>query len=406
MAENKAKFDTVEAAIEDLKKGIPVVVVDDEDRENEGDLIIPAQVATYEWMNFIINEARGLMCVPVSHEVAKRLMLDPMTHHNTDHHGTAFTISVDAAEGTTTGISVADRLKTVLDLANPNKKPEDFLRPGHMFPLIAKENGVLERRGHTEAAVDLARLAGFEPVAVIMEMLNHDGTMARRDDLFAFCQKHNLKIITVDELIVYIKKNEKLVKNEATVDIPTQFGKFTFTGYSDKIEHKEYIAVMKGEIKNKENVTVRLHSECLTGDVFGSKRCDCQEQLHRALHELEESGEGLLIYLRQEGRGIGILNKLKAYKFQDEGYDTVEANHKLGFSDDLRDYAVAAQIIKDLGIKSIILKTNNPKKIEGLEKYGIKIAGRKEIEIAANDVDKNYLKVKKEKMGHLLKQDL
>ena len=406
MAENKAKFDTVEAAIEDLKKGIPVVVVDDEDRENEGDLIIPAQVATYEWMNFIINEARGLMCVPVSHEVAKRLMLDPMTHHNTDHHGTAFTISVDAAEGTTTGISVADRLKTVLDLANPNKKPEDFLRPGHMFPLIAKENGVLERRGHTEAAVDLARLAGFEPVAVIMEMLNHDGTMARRDNLFAFCQKHNLKIITVDELIVYIKKNEKLVKNEATVDIPTQFGKFTFSGYSDKIEHKEYIAVMKGEIKNKENVTVRLHSECLTGDVFGSKRCDCQEQLHRALHELEESGEGLLIYLRQEGRGIGILNKLKAYKLQDEGYDTVEANHKLGFSDDLRDYAVAAQIIKDLGIKSIILKTNNPKKIEGLEKYGIKIAGRKEIEIAANDVDKNYLKVKKEKMGHLLKQDL
>ena len=406
MAENKAKFDTVEAAIEDLKKGIPVVVVDDEDRENEGDLIIPAQVATYEWMNFIINEARGLMCVPVSHEVAKRLMLDPMTHHNTDHHGTAFTISVDAAEGTTTGISVADRLKTVLDLANPNKKPEDFLRPGHMFPLIAKENGVLERRGHTEAAVDLARLAGFEPVAVIMEMLNHDGTMARRDDLFAFCQKHNLKIITVDELIVYIKKNEKLVKNEATVDIPTQFGKFTFSGYSDKIEHKEYIAVMKGEIKNKENITVRLHSECLTGDVFGSKRCDCQEQLHRALHELEESGEGLLIYLRQEGRGIGILNKLKAYKLQDEGYDTVEANHKLGFSDDLRDYAVAAQIIKDLGIKSIILKTNNPKKIEGLEKYGIKIAGRKEIEIAANDVDKNYLKVKKEKMGHLLKQDL
>lgn len=406
MAENKAKFDTVEAAIEDLKKGIPVVVVDNEDRENEGDLIIPAQVATYEWMNFIINEARGLMCVPVSHEVAKRLMLDPMTHHNTDHHGTAFTISVDAAEGTTTGISVADRLKTVLDLANPNKKPEDFLRPGHMFPLIAKENGVLERRGHTEAAVDLARLAGFEPVAVIMEMLNHDGTMARRDDLFAFCQKHNLKIITVDELIVYIKKNEKLVKNEATVDIPTQFGKFTFSGYSDKIEHKEYIAVMKGEIKNKENVTVRLHSECLTGDVFGSKRCDCQEQLHRALHELEESGEGLLIYLRQEGRGIGILNKLKAYKLQDEGYDTVEANHKLGFSDDLRDYAVAAQIIKDLGIKSIILKTNNPKKIEGLEKYGIKIAGRKEIEIAANDVDKNYLKVKKEKMGHLLKQDL
>ena len=230
--------------------------------------------------------------------------------------------------------------------------------------------------------------------------------MARRNDLFEFCQKHNLKLITIDDLIVYIKKNEKLVKNEAIVDIPTQFGNFTFAGYSDKIEHKEYIAVMKGEIKNKENIVVRLHSECLTGDVFGSKRCDCQEQLHRALHELEESGEGLIIYLRQEGRGIGILNKLKAYKLQDEGYDTVEANHKLGFSDDLRDYAVAAQIIKDLEIKSIILKTNNPKKIEGLEKYGIKVSGRTEIEITANDVDKNYLKVKKEKMGHLLNQKL
>ena len=402
----KKNFNSVEEALEDLKIGKPIVVVDDEDRENEGDLILPAQVATYEWMRFIINEARGLMCVPVSHEVAERLMLDPMTHHNTDHHGTAFTISVDAAEGTTTGISVADRLKTALDLANPNKKPEDFLRPGHMFPLIAKKNGVLERRGHTEAAVDLAKLAGFEPVAVIMEMLNSDGTMARRDDLFVFCEKHDIKIITVDELILYRKNNEKLVKSEASVKIPTKYGTFDFIGYSDKIENKEYIAVIKGDVKGKENVSVRLHSECLTGDVFGSKRCDCQAQLHKALNEIEKKGQGLVIYLRQEGRGIGILNKLKAYKLQDEGYDTVEANHKLGFSDDLRDYAVAAQIIKDLGIKSIILKTNNPKKIEGLEKYGIKVAGRTEIEITANDVDKNYLKVKKEKMGHLLNQKL
>ena len=400
------KFNTVEEALEDLKIGKPVVVVDDEDRENEGDLVLPAQVATYEWLNFIINQARGLMCVPVSVEVAQRLQLDPMTARNTDHHGTAFTISVDAAEGTTTGISTGDRLKTVLDLANPTKKAEDFLRPGHMFPLIAKKGGVLERRGHTEAAVDLAKLCGFEPVGVIMEILNQDGTMARRDDLFEFCEEHDLKIITVDELILYRKKNEKLVKNEADVRIPTKFGEFEFVGYSDQIENKEYLAIIKGNVRGKENVTVRLHSECLTGDVFGSKRCDCQDQLHKSLHEIENKGEGLVIYLRQEGRGIGILNKLKAYKLQDQGYDTVEANHKLGFEDDLRDYAVAAQIIKDLNIKSISLMTNNPSKIKGLETYGIKVVDREEIEIPANDVDEKYLKTKKEKMGHLLKQKL
>lgn len=400
------KFNTVEEALEDLKIGKPVVVVDDEDRENEGDLVLPAQVATYEWLNFIINQARGLMCVPVSVEVAQRLQLDPMTARNTDHHGTAFTISVDAEEGTTTGISTGDRLKTVLDLADPTKKAEDFLRPGHMFPLIAKKGGVLERRGHTEAAVDLAKLCGFEPVGVIMEILNQDGTMARRDDLFEFCEEHDLKIITVDELILYRKKNEKLVKNEADVRIPTKFGEFEFVGYSDQIENKEYLAIIKGDVRGKENVTVRLHSECLTGDVFGSKRCDCQDQLHKSLHEIENKGEGLVIYLRQEGRGIGILNKLKAYKLQDQGYDTVEANHKLGFEDDLRDYAVAAQIIKDLNIKSISLMTNNPSKIKGLETYGIKVVDREEIEIPANDVDEKYLKTKKEKMGHLLKQKL
>lgn len=400
------KFNTVKEALEDLKIGKPVVVVDDEDRENEGDLVLPAQVATYEWLNFIINQARGLMCVPVSVEVAQRLQLDPMTARNTDHHGTAFTISVDAAEGTTTGISTGDRLKTVLDLADPTKKAEDFLRPGHMFPLIAKKGGVLERRGHTEAAVDLAKLCGFEPVGVIMEILNQDGTMARRDDLFEFCEEHDLKIITVDELILYRKKNEKLVKNEADVRIPTKFGEFEFVGYSDQIENKEYLAIIKGDVRGKENVTVRLHSECLTGDVFGSKRCDCQDQLHKSLHEIENKGEGLVIYLRQEGRGIGILNKLKAYKLQDQGYDTVEANHKLGFKDDLRDYAVAAQIIKDLNIKSISLMTNNPSKIKGLETYGIKVVDREEIEIPANDVDEKYLKTKKEKMGHLLKQKL
>lgn len=400
------KFNTIEEAIEEIRNGKPIVIVDDEDRENEGDLFLPAEVATYETINFMINNARGLMCVPLTEERAEELKLTFMTEHNTDNHGTAFTVSVDAAEGTTTGISTGDRLKTIKDLVDPSKKAEDFRRPGHMFPLVAKKGGVIERKGHTEAAVDLAGIAGFSKVGVIMEILNEDGTMARRDQLFEFCKKNNLKIITIEDLIIYIKKHEKLVKMEAEVKIATKFGDFNFAGYSDKIENKEYIAIIKGDIRNKENVSVRLHSECLTGDVFGSKRCDCQDQLHRALHEIEEKGEGLLIYSRQEGRGIGILNKLKAYKLQDEGYDTVEANHQLGFEDDLRDYAIAAQIIKDLGVKSVSLKTNNPLKIKGLEQYGINVASREEIEIKVNSYDKKYLKTKKEKMGHILRQEL
>ena len=400
------KFNTIEEAIEEIRNGKPIVIVDDEDRENEGDLFLPAEVATYETINFMINSARGLMCVPLTEERAEKLKLAFMTEHNTDNHGTAFTVSVDAAEGTTTGISTGDRLKTIKDLVDPSKKAEDFRRPGHMFPLVAKKGGVIERKGHTEAAVDLAGIAGFSKVGVIMEILNEDGTMARRDQLFEFCKKNNLKIITIEELIIYRKKHEKLVKMEAEVKIATKFGNFNFAGYSDKIENKEYIAIIKGDIRNKENVSVRLHSECLTGDVFGSKRCDCQDQLHRALHEIEEKGEGLLIYSRQEGRGIGILNKLKAYKLQDEGYDTVEANHQLGFEDDLRDYAIAAQIIKDLGVKSVSLKTNNPMKIKGLEQYGVNVASREEIEIEVNAYDKKYLKTKKEKMGHILRQEL
>lgn len=400
------KFNTIEEAIEEIRNGKPIVIVDDEDRENEGDLFLPAEVATYETINFMINSARGLMCVPLTEERAEELKLTFMTEHNTDNHGTAFTVSVDAAEGTTTGISTGDRLKTIKDLVDPSKKAEDFRRPGHMFPLVAKKGGVIERKGHTEAAVDLAGIAGFSKVGVIMEILNEDGTMARRDQLFEFCKKNNLKIITIEDLIIYIKKHEKLVKMEAEVKIATKFGDFNFAGYSDKIENKEYIAIIKGDIRNKENVSVRLHSECLTGDVFGSKRCDCQDQLHRALHEIEEKGEGLLIYSRQEGRGIGILNKLKAYKLQDEGYDTVEANHQLGFEDDLRDYAIAAQIIKDLGVKSVSLKTNNPLKIKGLEQYGVNVVSREEIEIKVNSYDKKYLKTKKEKMGHILRQEL
>ena len=400
------KFNTIEEAIEEIRNGKPIVIVDDEDRENEGDLFLPAEVATYETINFMINNARGLMCVPLTEERAEELELAFMTEHNTDNHGTAFTVSVDAAEGTTTGISTGDRLKTIKDLVDPSKKAEDFRRPGHMFPLVAKKGGVIERKGHTEAAVDLAGIAGFSKVGVIMEILNEDGTMARRDQLFEFCKKNNLKIITIENLIIYRKKHEKLVKMEAEVKIATKFGNFDFAGYSDKIENKEYIAIIKGDIRNKENVSVRLHSECLTGDVFGSKRCDCQDQLHRALREIEEKGEGLLIYSRQEGRGIGILNKLKAYRLQDEGYDTVEANHQLGFEDDLRDYAIAAQIIRDLGVKSVSLKTNNPLKIKGLEQYGVKVASREEIEIEVNVHDKKYLKTKKEKMGHILRQEL
>ena len=400
------KFNTIEEAIEEIRNGKPIVIVDDEDRENEGDLFLPAEVATYETINFMINNARGLMCVPLTEERAEELELAFMTEHNTDNHGTAFTVSVDAAEGTTTGISTGDRLKTIKDLVDLSKKAEDFRRPGHMFPLVAKKGGVIERKGHTEAAVDLAGIAGFSKVGVIMEILNEDGTMARRDQLFEFCKKNNLKIITIEDLIIYRKKHEKLVKMEAEVKIATKFGNFNFAGYSDKIENKEYIAIIKGDIRNKENVSVRLHSECLTGDVFGSKRCDCQDQLHRALREIEEKGEGLLIYSRQEGRGIGILNKLKAYKLQDEGYDTVEANHQLGFEDDLRDYAIAAQIIKDLGVKSVSLKTNNPLKIKGLEQYGVNVASREEIEIKVNSYDKKYLKTKKEKMGHILRQEL
>lgn len=400
------KFNTIEEAIEEIRNGKPIVIVDDEDRENEGDLFLPAEVATYETINFMINNARGLMCVPLTEERAEELELAFMTEHNTDNHGTAFTVSVDAAEGTTTGISTGDRLKTIKDLVDSSKKAEDFRRPGHMFPLVAKKGGVIERKGHTEAAVDLAGIAGFSKVGVIMEILNEDGTMARRDQLFEFCKKNNLKIITIEDLIIYRKKHEKLVKMEAEVKIATKFGNFDFAGYSDKIENKEYIAIIKGDIRNKENVSVRLHSECLTGDVFGSKRCDCQDQLHRALREIEEKGEGLLIYSRQEGRGIGILNKLKAYRLQDEGYDTVEANHQLGFEDDLRDYAIAAQIIRDLGVKSVSLKTNNPLKIKGLEQYGVNVASREEIEIKVNSYDKKYLKTKKEKMGHILRQEL
>ena len=395
-------FNSIEEAIEDIKKGKPIIVVDDEDRENEGDLVIPAQVITEETVNFMIKEARGLMCVPITKERADELELNLMTANNTDSHGTAFTISVDSLEGTTTGISVGDRYRTIKDILNPQKKSKDFKKPGHLFPLIASKGGVLDRKGHTEASVDLAKICGYEPVSVIIEIIKDDGEMARRDDLIEFAKKYDLKIITIDHIIDYRKKNEDLVTREVEVVLPTKFGDFKMAAFSDEIEKKEYIAVFKGDLQGKEEVLVRLHSECLTGDVFGSKRCDCGEQLQKSLESINEKGEGLLIYLRQEGRGIGIYNKLKAYNLQDQGHDTVEANHLLGFKDDLRDFAVAAQIIKDFGIKSINILTNNPKKIESLEKYGIDVKKRIDSETEPTTENKKYLETKRDKMGHYI----
>ena len=395
-------FNSIEEAIEDIKKGKPIVIVDDEDRENEGDLVIPAQVITEETVNFMIKEARGLMCVPITKERADELELNLMTANNTDSHGTAFTISVDSLEGTTTGISVGDRYRTIKDILNPQKKSKDFKKPGHLFPLIASKGGVLDRKGHTEASVDLAKICGYEPVSVIIEIIKDDGEMARRDDLMEFAKKYDLKIITIDHIIDYRKKNQDLVTREVEVVLPTKFGDFKMAAFSDEIEKKEYIAVFKGDLQGKEDVLVRLHSECLTGDVFGSKRCDCGDQLHKSLESINEKGEGLLIYLRQEGRGIGIYNKLKAYNLQDQGHDTVEANHLLGFKDDLRDFAVAAQIIRDFNIKSIEILTNNPKKIEDLEKYGIDVKKRIDSETEPTTENKKYLETKRDKMGHYI----
>ena len=395
-------FNSIEEAIEDIKKGKPIIIVDDEDRENEGDLVIPAQVITEETVNFMIKEARGLMCVPITKERADELELNLMTANNTDSHGTAFTISVDSLEGTTTGISVGDRYRTIKDILNPQKKSKDFKKPGHLFPLIASKGGVLDRKGHTEASVDLAKICGYDPVSVIIEIIKDDGEMARRDDLMEFAKKYDLKIITIDHIIDYRKKNEDLVTREVEVVLPTKFGDFKMAAFSDEIEKKEYIAVFKGDLRGKEDVLVRLHSECLTGDIFGSKRCDCGDQLHKSLESINEKGEGLLIYLRQEGRGIGIYNKLKAYNLQDQGHDTVEANHLLGFKDDLRDFAVAAQIIKDFDIKSIEILTNNPKKIESLEKYGIDVKKRIDSETEPTTENKKYLETKRDKMGHYI----
>ncbi|MEF9932792.1 MAG: bifunctional 3,4-dihydroxy-2-butanone-4-phosphate synthase/GTP cyclohydrolase II [Cetobacterium sp.] len=395
-------FDTIDAALEDLKNGKLVVVVDDEGRENEGDLIGIGEKVTYESINFMTREAKGLICVPITEERADELHLRQMVGRNSDSHGTAFTVSVDSLVGTTTGISVADRLKTVRDLATDAKSGAEFKRPGHIFPLVAKKGGVIERPGHTEAAVDLARLSGCAPTGVICEILKDDGTMARVPDLAEFCKKHDLKMITIEDLITYRKRVEFQTELECEAIVPTKYGTFRVVGFSNTIDNKEHIALVKGDISGKENVLTRIHSECLTGDVLGSLKCDCGDQLGEALSSIEKSGEGVVLYMRQEGRGIGLLNKIKAYALQQQGVDTVDANLQLGFEADMRDYAVASQMLKLLGVKSVNLMTNNPRKIKGLEKYGLKVTKRKIIQIPCNPVNKFYLQTKKNRLNHML----
>lgn len=396
-------LDNIKDAIEDIKQGKMVIVVDDENRENEGDIVIAADMVSYDSINFMATHARGLTCVPMDKKRAKELKLNQMVGDNTDPHGTAFTVSVDSKE-TTTGISIRDRVKTIKDLADKNKGANDFNRPGHIFPLVAKDGGVLIRKGHTEASVDFARLAGLKPMAVICEILKEDGTMARLDDLKIFAKKHNLKLVSIEDLIKYRKANDILVNEITVVKMPTKWGEFNLHTYENCLDEKEHIALVRGDVKNKEEVLVRIHSECFTGDVLGSRRCDCGSQLHRAMKTIDEKKEGVILYLRQEGRGIGLYNKIKAYKLQDEGFDTVEANEKLGFESDLRDYVLGSQILKDLKIKSVKLMTNNPKKIEGLQSYGTKVVERKSIEIIPNEENKRYLKTKKEKLNHMLKE--
>lgn len=398
----KYRLSTVESAIDDFRKGKIVIVVDDEDRENEGDMIYSAQKSTPELVNFLSKNGRGLICVPLEDERLTQLDLGMMTVNNTSLHETAFTVSVDYIYGTTTGISASDRNKTILALTKKNTKPEDLGRPGHIFPLRSAPGGVLRRAGHTEATVDLAKLAGHYPAGVLCEVMKENGEMARLPDLFEIARKHNLKIISIKDLIHYRLEREKLVQKLVDAGLPSKFGNFKIFLYKSIVDSKEHIAIVKGKINSKNPVLVRVHSECLTGDVFGSLRCDCREQLLESLRMIEKNDNGVVLYMRQEGRGIGLHNKLKAYNLQERGRDTVQANIELGFKPDLRDYGIGAQILRDLGVRKMKLMTNNPKKIVGLNAYGLEIVERIPIEIKSNPDNENYLLAKRDKLGHLI----
>jgi len=398
----KHKFNTIDEAIEDIAKGRMVILVDDEDRENEGDLCMAAEKVTASAINFMAKYGRGLICLSLTPQRVDELQLPMMTDENTSQFGTAFTVSIEAKKGVTTGISAADRATTVLTAINPGTGPEDLARPGHVFPLRAKPGGVLQRAGQTEGSVDLARLAGLDPSGVICEIMSEDGTMARVPELLEFAKRHNLKIVTVKDLIHHRVRTERFVKRISDVKLPTEYGEFRAIAYTNDMDSNIHIALLKGEIRPDDSVLVRVHSECLTGDVFSSKRCDCGEQLHKAMAMIDTEGKGVILYMRQEGRGIGLANKLKAYELQDKGLDTVEANLKLGFKPDLRDYGIGAQILVDLGVRKMRLMTNNPKKIVGLEGYGLKVVERVPIESRPHEKNIIYLRTKKKKLGHML----